>query len=345
MKTTLLSVLTLLVVAVPATAQAEASLGVRASFLFDAEVAFRSAGFGGQDPGPDDGTFPAGGRQYANGHVSPMPAPMPTTTQTLVWGYDDAATQVTASDTIAFTAYQADVPTSAQFDDDPHGGAELVFDYALGERTDSFRWGVRVLGGYRSIGVRGSLSESVTATTTTDEYPIPGGLDQATWLALYPDTSFASLGFGGTTLSGVNNPTRTQGTTTATYSLQQNFKADAWSLAVGPFAQFGLGEVLAIRAAVYGTVVTLDMDALVQERLTDGTTEIFSFEEAVSDDDTLFGILAEFAAIFHLDEAVALEIGLGYGVLGSTEVQVGDGRLELDLDESLSVSTGILFRY
>lgn len=277
--------------------------------------------------------------------------------QTWYWGYDNSSQVNTANHTISFdrttTIAPGRIPGDVggnESDDSSHLGAELTYNYEIGQKADwhHLRYGLEAAINYMPVDFSSSASYSTkfgvthitdiysyTPGTTPPGYEVPGELPyQGTFqgpnfLLNVPPVSSVS-----TMLSS------------ATFLIQQKFNGNLWGFRLGPYLELPLSEHWSAHLSGGLAVGLLDADVSWQETFAmPGGAGSVSRTSGGSDMGLLWGGYIGLQAQYQFNDRWGVEAGVQLQDLGVYDHNFGGRTAELDLSKSVFLHAGISFSF
>lgn len=271
--------------------------------------------------------------------------------QSWYWGYDSSSQVNSANHTIAFdrTTVPARMPGGGgKSDDASHLGAELAYNYEIGQKEDwhHLRYGLEAAVNYMPVDFSGRALNNVmlthitdiysyTPSTTPPGYGVPGELPyQGSFqgpnflLNVPPISSVSSM------LSG------------ATFLMQQKFDGNLWGFRLGPYLELPLSEHWSVHLSGGLAVGLLEADVSWQETFTlPGGAGSVSRTGGGSDTGLLWGGYLGLQAQYQFNDRWGVEAGVQWQDLGVYDHNFGGRSAELDLSKSVFLHAGISFSF
>ena len=233
-------------------------------------------------------------------------------------------------------------------DDSSHLGAELAYNYEIGQREDwhHLRYGIEAAVNYMPVDFSGRALNNVmlnhitdtysyTPGTTPTGYGVPGELPyQGTFqgpnflINVPPISSVSSM------LSG------------ATFLMQQKFDGNLWGFRLGPYLELPLTEHWSVHLSGGLAAGLLDADVSWQETFTmPGGAGSVSRTGGGSNTGLLWGGYIGLQAQYQFNDRWGVEAGVQLQDLGVYDHNFGGRTAELDLSKSVFLHAGISFSF
>lgn len=164
---------------------------------------------------------------------------------TRYWGYDyDSGpnNQLPGDGTIVMHQYSSTGATTEGDLDELQPGFELKYSYELGRR-EKLRWGLEAAFGYMNVAVNDSQPIGLNVARLSHAYALPA-VEGGGYVTPPPAPYYhgADLSPDGNPVIGATPVAITSDTMLASVSGSRDFKADIFSLRLGPYLEFPLGE-------------------------------------------------------------------------------------------------------
>ena len=259
------------------------------------------------------------------------------------WGYNDAA-QMPVAGTLNFhTSTSPTDGTTRNSGDGGLPGLEVRYGRVLGQFELGglkVNWGV--LGGlsYADLHLRDNGTQSGAITGITDSYAVGAG----TPLAPYPGAGFAGPG----PLIPVTPAGRTAFAGTATSAVRNEVDGGIYAFTLGPFFEIPLGNKWQVDLGVGGVAAAARRRYSFAENTTItapvGVPAVTRAGE-VDSTDWLFGVGVRLGVGYNFTEMLMLELGIDYQHLGTTSQGVNGKTARLNLENVVSFTGGLRWRF
>lgn len=237
--------------------------------------------------------------------------------QTTYWGYDNPSQDTGNSILMSRTTLDSGAASTEMEDTIPIVGIDLAYSYEF-ERKDSRRFGFDISGGYMPLRYENKGTYGVTSVV--DEYgyttgtnpllpPYQGPFDGAGFL-------LDSLVSGSTTLNG-------------TVNASSDLDASLWSIRVGPYLEFPMGEHFTFHGSLGLSLGWLYADADWQ------TTGAVESKGSGEDKETLSGGYIGAEVLWRMTEDWRFGVGGEYEYLGDWEQTWEGNTAKIDFSRSI----------
>jgi opacity protein-like surface antigen len=273
--------------------------------------------------------------------------------QTWNWGYDNSAPypagQISSGgafppNTILMSRSTVNSTfSSPSLDDDPHIGAEIVYDRHIISKQD-INYGIEGALNFLNLSIHDNGSFMGSATRTTDAYAYtPGTTPPGASPGNTYQGSFGGFGY----LIGDAPVASSTAVIPGGYTISGTHKVEGtlWGMRLGPYADYAITERFNVWVSAGLAVGFLNADASWSETITLPSTATLTSMGSGSDTEVLWG--------WYLGANLSWDINDRWSVIGSVQFQdlgtyshdFGGRTVELDLSKSIFITLGMSWRF
>ncbi len=288
--------------------------------------------------GSPPATSPAAGplvdRNYPDGYVH-VDSSGNSGNQTWNWGYQNNAQYNATASTINMHNLSVNKESSPAASDDPNYGFELSYLRRLVDCGPGY-FSVELAFGYNRLEVTDNSSHPVSATVTTDSFPLGA--------VIPPFAPYGGTFSGPGALLGAT-PTRATSLASGSISGSRSTDADIYCFRLGPVFTLPAGKKVHLELATGLAVAVVDNQFRYSETLTvSGISETRSGSGGGTD--AIFGPYVRGAISYALSPSWRVFAGVQYQPMTDTVNQsAGGSAVELDFSQAIYATTGLSFTF
>lgn len=235
------------------------------------------------------------------------------------WNWAYTRPEQIVGDSLVVSAQQA-TGGSSDDKDSFHHGIDLSYGYRIGD-DHGWGWGLEMGFSYFNL----TENPANASSLLLDAYALNG-------IAVPSAPYSGSFGGPGPLIS--DSPTRFAG------SMSSSVDASFYGFRIGPFVELPVTQRGTVVLSAGVSLLVVESDFSYSQSATVPGGGLFSVRHETSDSDLLVGGYLSAGFVYRLNDHMNIQLGVQYQKSGTFDQDAGDKRLELDLDNPVSLNVG-----